>query len=194
MYYIYPHTDSKIIKLGFGSMALYREKKPDKKDYYAIPDDAIKADNCFSETIFKMDFTNWQESRIGYIKEPEWKDIDIGQTYYFNGANGLEAYTIKTIDGSGNVILWDNQHIERITTNTKDFDKRFTHYYPGQQVESFKYVREEEVRAWKYEWQEVEEPEITKLKWLENKAMNDYTQFQEELKSGVILAEVITKK
>ena len=203
MSYIYQHTDSKIIKLGFGSMAGYREKKPDKKDYYAIPDDAIKADNYFSETIFKMDFTNWEQSRIGYIKEPEWKIGDVVKRNYSDSSSGYMVGNLIAIKGD-TLICFNSPYDEGI------LKKDATHFHPGQQVESFKYVREEancpecnakliystsseiwdcpqclesEGKTVSYfslelviSWQEVEEPE------------------EEELKSGVILLEVITKK
>jgi len=38
MSYIYPHSNPEILELGFGSMALYREKKPEP---YAIDADRL---------------------------------------------------------------------------------------------------------------------------------------------------------
>ena len=180
MYWIEQHTDSKILKLGI-KWALYREKKPDKKDYYAIPDDAIKADNCFSETIFKMDFENWEQSRIGYIKEPEFK---VGERLYslrFEKDGESFIYT-------GNESWIDHNNI----------DKLYSHYYEGKQVESLiKYVEKintgDEICG--YIWQEVEEPEpmlIGETKYHEPtyEPNPEYTQFQADKKQGKILAEI----
>ncbi len=171
MSYIYPHIDSKIIKLGI-KWALYREKKPvdilpAKKEIESIK--------------------RWQQSRIVYIKEPEFK---VGDVVYYEGNKKSKGIIYK----------------EWIETWRKLNFKGYSHYYEGQQVESFKYVREVEHEVdWlnkmspRYkkeysEWQEVEQPEKWEIVCAEvddGASINPkYTQFQEDKKSGVILAEI----
>ncbi len=177
MYWIEPHNDPKILKLGI-RWALYREKKPDRNKKKLI--------------FWTFEISEWEEkSRIGYIKEPEW--IDNNKVYVKNSGKSSEIPITYFA-----------------SLYTEDFTKEnLSHYYEGQQVESFKYVRKElkkEVEedtgtsfVIKYteQWQEVEQPEhqiesITRKNTWETNPK--YTQFQEELKSGVILLEVITKE
>jgi len=73
MYWIELHNDPEMLKLGFG-MALYGEPKPEKRNYYVIPNDAIDSVNYFSETIYETDLEKWTEqSFIAYLKEAEFK-------------------------------------------------------------------------------------------------------------------------
>lgn len=176
MNYIYPHSNPKILKLGI-RMALYREKEP---DYNNINDDTV------------LSTAKWQQSRIAYLKEPEFKDRDV-------------IYHLKT----GEELIIDG-------SIHKGFQEECSHYYPGQQVESsFKYVREEEIYDDEFNWpikvwQEVEEPErpsakdakindneewvlvetASKLLVALNKKVKLYTQFQADKDKGKILAEI----
>ena len=189
MSYIYPHTDSKILKLGFGSMAGYREKKPEWKD-------------GFFNVGLNERIKQWQEqSFIAYLKEPEFTEI----TYW----KVKELYVIKQFNLRehtfiiGDILKTGSYFFQTLSKLFKEGD--LSHYYPGQQEESFKYVKYNQRNLVK--WQEVEEPEemISHKKWrifppdsYEDKNEYEmipnpkYTQFKEELKSGVILLEVIT--
>jgi len=65
MTYIYPHNDPEILKLGI-RMALYGEKKPEDNYVTGYGDPAMSV---------------WCEnSRIAYLKEPEFK---VGDTVYY---------------------------------------------------------------------------------------------------------------
>ena len=175
MTYIYPITDPEILKLGF-RMALYREKRPidilpAKKEIEALRE--------------------WQKSRIAYLKEPEFK---VGDVFY----------------------LTRNTDFGGIIEYGRDYNyKLITHYKSGQEVESFKYVREVE-----YEntldrrssalqiysgWEEVEEPVKMMYSKIEEAGLYSdgstdshqhakfnpiYTQFQEGVKKGEIIAEI----
>ena len=177
MYWIEPHTDSKILKLGFGSMALYREKKPEKE---------IKSTKDVA--IGYGQFSKHLKSFIGYIKEPEWKEGDVVKRNYPDSTSGYMVGNLIAIKGEM-LICFNSPYDEGI------LKKDATHFHPGQQVESFKYVKR--VRLETFKWQEVEQPEhqiesITRKNTWETNPK--YTQFQEELKSGVILLEVITKE
>ena len=200
MYWIDQHTDPKILKLGI-KWALYREKKPDKKDL------TYKKD-VFYERDYNDVLKWWQEkSFIAYLKEPEWK---VGETIYRltdlmqGGKVVLKAgqkCTFKYIDVIGKI------NIKECSGSL--MPSEFSHYYEGQQVESFKYVKLLETPskylyhgnwypATGWEWRAgAEEPDhqieslTRKNTWETNPK---YTQFQKELKSGGIQLEVITKK
>jgi len=136
-------------------------------------------------------FEKFEASRIAYLKKPEFKDKD--EIYYIKSGEKL------IIDGFIN----------------KELQKQCSHYYPGQQVESFKYV-EEVLQNWcqecdkahvdfkcpecgdstyyvdKLSWQEVEEPVKVKGNIGMKKPNQAYTQFKEDVDKGIILAEINT--
>jgi len=199
--YIEPHNDPGILKLEI-RMALYEEKKPDKNDYYPDPDQQY-----FDDAMYNRDLRYWSKSRIAYLKEPEFKVGDIGHciritehTPHWMRKPGIieevrkDSILINFAGWSGFVLKED-----------------FSHYYPGQEVESFKYVREVEkvVEGWhpeidgvkpvihQIEWQEVEEPaeapnwdEKDKDRETHAKWHLKYTQFQADKKQAEILAEI----
>jgi len=192
--YIYPHNNPEI---RTGSMALYREKKPKKEDYYHSDMD----DNYFSKTIYEMDSKNWQQSFIAYLKEPEFKV----RSWVYSKNTGAHCW-VERIE---NNFVWCIRYsLKNFGVNRKFKKSDLSHYYPGQEVESFKYVREVLViekghSVRKKEWQEVEKPVemIQKSKWedkaplklLERESVKtnpEYTQFQKKLKSAKILAEI----
>ncbi len=184
--WIEPHTNPNILKLGI-KWALYREKKPDKNNYF----------NKFSISIWE------EESRIAYLKEPELTQKQYDEFKYKFYVVKDFSYKNTYLNIKGDVIdhkLWDYSIF--VDLLKKGF---LSHYYPGQQVESFKYVRKVEhlQSAIDYqegfsEWQEVEEPEEEKInlhslivKGTENKYPNPkYTQFQADIKQAKILAEI----
>ncbi len=218
MYYIYPHTDSKILKLGI-KWALYREKEPEE--------------NYTTYTFGQVydDIKLWLQSRIAYLKEPEFK---VGEMVMYFPKEPLELRPHQLKEESLVVEV-----LEVLKTRIHYYDawsggkksrpiEMFSHYYEGQQVESFKYVRlikgtycvecgnitillinglyqcqlcerivpkKETISS---EWQEVEEPEEYRPKKVFDSTIMEanpkYTQFKKELKSGVILLEVITKE
>ncbi len=207
MNYIYKHKNPEILKLGFGSMALYREKKPEETTR-----------KSFAKEINKIN-EDWHKSWfIAYLKEPEFK---VGEIAYKNGIKYKITLIKKT---SESAICMNVGSGLRVEINLKDL----SHYYLGQEVESFKYARahcpecgEIVERKTPYyncchkcqvanveaeiEWQEVEEPEEEEKVYIDDEDIekgyapdfiftnDEYTQFQEELKSGAILLEVITK-
>ncbi len=183
MYWIEPHTDTKILKLGI-RWALYREKKPDH-----LP-------------TINHEWAN--KHRIGYLKEQEFK---VGDLYYKKGkkkGSWNATYTIGDID----LVEFTQQQLSKL----------YSHYYPGQEESSFKYVRKVEtvdktpisdkfnsttqVLKYQFEWQEVEQPEENDFEYQDGKVRRtDYfsfekavAQFQEDKKQVVIQLEVITKK
>ena len=116
--YIYPHTDSKILKLGFGSMAGYREKKPEWKD-------------GFFNVGLNERIKQWQEqSFIAYLKEPEFTEI----TYW----KVKELYVIKQFNLRehtfiiGDILKTGSYFFQTLSKLFKEGD--LSHYYPGQQV------------------------------------------------------------
>jgi len=87
MNFIYPHSSPEILKLGI-RWALYREKKPEQN----YPKDS----NYYqSEKIeYNKKYRQWQQSRIAYLKEPEFK---VGQVIYCWIDGCLVTATIKNI-------------------------------------------------------------------------------------------------
>ncbi len=168
MSYIYPHSNPEI---KTGSMALYREKKPDnmiadyKKitgnyNYKCITCNEIKIGDkrqhiCF-ECYEKTALEHWQQSFIAYLKEP---DFNYGDRIYHQLKGEIDHF-----------LTVDNFNL----LNLPYLREAFSHYCPGQQVESFKYVRMVQLNPNAFEWQEVEE----------------HTQFQADKKSAKILAEI----
>ncbi len=193
--YIYPITDPKILKLGI-RMALYREKKPDlmKKAMYSHEDNG-------EVWVKTPEYNLWQQSFIAYLKEPEFKAKDIA---YKNGIKYKITLIKKTSESSICMSVGSGLRVE---INLKDL----SHYYEGQEVESFKYVRriefEEDEGAVMasielIEWQEVEQPAEEEKVYIDDEDIekgyapdfiftnDEYTQFQEDKKSGVILLEI----
>ena len=185
MTYIEPITDPEILKLGFGSMALYREKKPAIGNQIH-PD--LQDKETFDEGLDIV--TNWQQSFIAYLKEPGFKVGELA--YTIDKGQLLEPKLTKT----GLYYVKNNINL-------------FTHYYPGQEWDGdIKYVREVKSEVFRKEmhletftdWQEVEEP--AKYNQPDSFYINsdkphynptsEYTQFQEEIKQGKIIAEINT--
>ncbi len=222
MNYIYQHTDSKILKLGI-KWALYREDTPERTDFWVNKN---MNDVYYDASGYLNAEKKHLESLIGYMKEPEFKVV-LGENVYKIGFS--LPHTIKSIVNSTTVLLENNDRHEIST---------LSHYYPGQQVKSFKYVRlgkdfgvgdniiindvdnydgmegsitdldedgncvikltsNKEIECHVNDliqsgWQEVEQPEpmlIGETKYHEPtyEPNPEHTQFQEELKSGVIL-------
>ncbi len=192
MTFIYPHTDPEILKLGI-RMALYREKKPGK------PEGDLSPYNDYDDYI-SHEFPLWQQSRIAYLKEQEFKVAD--EVYKIS--TGLK-YEFVELQNRGRVKLWDEDNCMYVIANIKDL----SHYCPGQQYDGeVKYVREVAIidkvsipyksRELKYhkQWQEVEEPNANNIEYYYNnhwdleKFEKDHTQFQEGVNKGEILAEI----
>jgi len=197
MTYIEPITDPKILKLGI-KWALYREKKPDYRE--VVEHDYLEP---YNDTVKK-----WHEqSRIAYPKEPEFKVGDI--VYLLKPKIILEVechsgkiYSIDKLQDIG--VQFDN--VGGVWFNNEN---QLSHYYSGQEVESFKYVRKVEhnytdidaetpneyfyhADADLTEWQEVEEPNVEN--YLHFSSDRQYkvavTQFQEDVNKAKILAEI----
>jgi len=195
MTYIEQHSNPEILKLGI-KYALYGEKRPDEHDFHRLEDGMPS----FEIEEFREACEQWQQSRIAYLKEPEFK---VGEIWYWRVTNMRGQKYNPTSDDFGHTKGFELEQIE--------IAKRFSHYYPGQQVESFKYVREmnfyefkkvpddgSKWNEWKNnKWQEAEEPEpmfVGKTKYHEPtyEPNPKYTQFQEDVERGIILAEINT--
>lgn len=195
MNWIEQHPDPKILKLGI-RMALYREKKPE------IPTGntgAIKEKMDAIEAVANTLMTVWRSTRLAYLKEPEFKYDDVVFDRECN------SYRVGKINNDGTITVVGINKVIKKTFKESDL----SHYYPGQEVESFKYVRE--VLNYQYEgtdvamnqiplWQEVEVPDKEiptqiligsepDIDWQPNP---EYTQFQADKDKGIILA--ITKQ
>ena len=184
MSYIYPHNNPEILKLGI-RMALYGEKKPDHR--VVVEHDYLEP---YSDTINK-----WQQSFIAYLKKPGWAIDD--DAYHESKGH----YKITGVN-SDYLTVSSKYKTEII------FAKHLlSHYYPGQQVESFKYVREVKSEVFRKdilletitEWQEVEEPtEYVEITSTDDHSISlpdlvknvKYTQFQADIKKAKILAEI----
>jgi len=170
MTYIYPITDPEILKLGI-RMALYREKKPEylTTDFYPQPN--------YSSAERQMDnaIIVWEQSFIAYLKEPEFKEGDIA----WHPKKGKREIIKVSLNMKGKLLIYVGKLWYYPASE-------FSHYYPGQEVESFKYVRkvhiynpteiyseesgEMEESLSRYEWQEVEEP--AEPKYIESEHFN----------------------
>ncbi len=188
MYYIYQHSNSKITT---GMMAGYREKKPDIKQNCDCDNMTICEEYCRMDGRAQRELAFWeQQSLIGYIKQPEFK---VGEwVYYANMKVEIKKLFKKHL------------HVVYKTQLISISYKQCSHYYEGQQVESFKYVREvinmTELESGYVQindrkiWQEVEEPYKENGKYSDYSIKNaktfeeEYTQFQEDKKQGKILA------
>ena len=180
--YIYPITDPEILKLGI-RMALYREKKCTDTNCQ----DGISV-TAFGDYMGKCPHCNdWTKSRIAYIKEPEFKAREL-----VYDKDGRKVRITNINKGIVHYHYTDNP--QRYSIPLDIFKQFNSHYYPGQEVESFKYVREMEIKMMDYgskhterlEWQEVEEP-IMRIDFIIDPK---YTKFQEEVNKGEILAEI----
>lgn len=202
MNYIEPITDPKILKLGFGSMALYKKPWPqfDLKYYH------ISSRNQILEV--------WEQSFITYLKEQEFK---VREIVYWD--KGERRHIIEEVlKDSKQIILQD-------VVGPLPFSV-ISHNYPGQEYDGdIKYVEKihvcpkclEEVTypslnihwcqscgeytAGETDWQEVEEPEEALIDYSLNTgdevrqelSTNPlYTQFQEDKKKAKIIAEIRT--
>ena len=190
--YIEPITDTKILKLGFGSMALYREKKPKM------------IEDCHgSLLLYKCEIGEFEQSRIAYLKEPEFK---AGEVIYWKG----EQYIIESIEGNYAILSYPkNPNIDPSLFPLNEL----SHYYPGQEYDGeIKYVRKVKLETRffnnpphyiEFEWQEVEEPaeaapnrkaytEDEKQLWVDDlkEWRNDYNKFQEGVNNGEILGVI----
>jgi len=176
--YIDQHSNHKILKIRI-KWALYGEKKPEITQY--INSGGIK----------KRFIAKWEEqSRIAYLKEPEFK---VGDKVYYMG---IPARLIEK--DKDQWLVGDYLQKTKLQYFRKESD--LSHYYPGQQVESFKYVELIEKISKNYpylndkhKWQEAEEPEpmfVGKTKYHEPtyEPNPKYTQFQEDVDKGIILA------
>ena len=179
MNYIYPHSNPKITT---GMMAGYRKQYP---KFINSRDNHVKT------------LAEWRDqSFIGYIKEPEFK---VDNFVWWHKLR----YRIVEVAKEW-IRLSDKMSGDDGFMITKDMYPDNSHYYEGQEESSFKYVREVKIHDMiaipprrDIQWQEVEEPELPlnsdgslNIEWHPHKS----AQFQEELKSGAILLEVITKK
>jgi len=193
--YIYPITDPEILELGI-RMALYREKKPGK------PKGSIYPYSDYDD-YFNHEFPMWYEEHfIAYLKEPEFR---VGERFYYieHGETNIVRPTFGYITKED--IKVKEKNIELGIEETA----WLSHYYPGQEVESFKYVRKIEkplpedfwgnneavqfddydynqaLEKWQQQsgWQEVEEP----LSWFPKTETID---FQEDKKQGKIIAKI----
>ena len=208
--FIYPHSDPEILKLGI-RMALYGEPKPDDEDY---------KHDAFIERIRKEDYKHvnlikeyheeiklWQKTRIACLKE-EFKAAEI-----IIEIASLRKMEVGVICGDGSFAAAYIENNKSFTRTNKSFSQDSTlisHYCPGQEYDGdVKYLRkvktEKVIRyGWNvHEWQEVEEPAedvIIKSSGEKGDIVHDtqwdtnpkYTQFQEGIKKGEILA-VLTK-
>ena len=183
-----------------GMMAGYRVKRPDEHDFHSLEDGVPS----FEIEEFREACEKWQQSRIAYLKEPEWVN---GERWYC-----IDDGTIGRVDSDWLMINESILH-------------HYSHYYEGQEVDdkyfcfvekgetNFEYCPEcDQPFDERYintgyqecscgyespEWQEVEEP----YEFIEN-PMNvkyplvitnpKYTQFQEELKSDDVLVVLNT--
>ena len=175
--YIYPITDPEILRLEI-RMALYREPMPDYSGY----DELSK----LQSKVLKQ----WeQQSRIAYLKEPEFK---VGDVVYVNGEG--KEWELTEIHDKGY-----NLKIDTRRTNGK-MSFRIAQlsdlsYYPGQEYDGeVKYVIEVEIKMMDYgsehterfEWQDVEEPPMNHM----SPGQDDTDKFEEGVNKGEILAEI----
>ncbi len=219
MYWIESITDPKILKLGI-RMALYREKKPEKWPFLVkeanASDKATQIEQATDQARknYERAIKYWQQSRIAYLKEPEFK---VGETWYFI-KTGKSVRCTGTLDEGKTFIYQSIKGTGTIAKN--EVESLFSHYYPGQEWDGeVKYVRahcpecneilDRQVKDWNachecgeahpdsdIKWQEVEEPEellkterYGKPRYWKN---TRYTQFQADKKSGDVLAEINT--
>lgn len=180
MTYIEPHNDPKILKLGI-RMALYDEPMPAKN---------ISVKGVNFTLLSRMDY--WRKNhRISYLKEPEFVEGEV--VYYKNDIGGKSPMIINRKEEE-RVWLINKFQTKDSFEGCFDWDE-MSHYYPRQEVESFKYVREKKVLffrqgIYKSEWQEVEEPVKVKGNIGMKKPNPEHTKFQAEIKQAKILAEI----
>jgi len=187
MTYIYPHSNPKILKPGI-KFALYREKKPGIED--ALPGREKMAE-AFIPGLLKL----WQQTRIAYLKEPEFK---VGEQIYSDNWELWQdtRFVITEIEGDMIKCL-DNSSLPSVHR----FDKEWcSHYYPGQQYDGeIKYVRKLYSQSGRWiGWQEVEEPEVypeydgisLDPPEVAYDTTDEWRQFQEDVDKGIILAEI----
>jgi len=203
MNYNYPITDPKTLKLGI-KYALYPRPKYNKKEWSLYHG----TNGEFNKESFERYIKAHEQSRIAYLKEREFK---VGDVVYYKDKPNHSWYTKLKLGKRYNKLSWRFNALD----GSKGFgiieEIKITHYYPGQQVESFKYVKERLINIDACplftEWQEVEEPDncddlynATDIDWdgndrnifLEDRFNEDLTQFQEDVDEGKILA--ITKQ
>jgi len=175
MYYIEQlHSNHKILKLGI------------KYALYGKPRAEGTTRKSFAKEINKIN-EEWHKSWfIAYLKEPPWK---AGNTIYNKEG---KKFIIKDI-GNREYRLLGGKYggIYKL----KYIKENYSHYYPGQQVESFKYVRAQFQVPYDgsdkfYEWQKVEEEKEMISDGQHEYCNPQYTQFQEDVDKGKILAEI----
>jgi len=146
-----------------------------------------------------------EKKRIAYLKGSEFRVgdkvwiLELNTEWLITELNSGGRYTLKSTGKPG--FITSSTTLYQIESN------ECSHYYPGQQAESFKYVQLQTVvgtRHSKYGdeeqeaefWQEVEEPYKENGKYLDYSIKNaktfeeEYTQFKKAVDKGKILAEI----
>lgn len=199
MKYIYPITDPKILKLGI-RWALYREDAPERTDFWVNKN----MNDVYYDAQGYLDAEKKHlESFIAYLKEPKFKVGDIIDCYFPNNQLAKrDAKIVKMLPNSIIRVIIEGQ----LPSEWNQWEIKYsTHHHPGQEVESFKYLKEDyliiserskltntdlAIKGHHKIWQEVEEPVKVKGNIGMKKPNPDYTQFQADKKSAKILAEI----